>query len=189
MRAASAPLCAQVVDASRHAAHNQQTPRRQIARQHLRNARAVRRGMPRAHHCDRGALQQLNIAAHPQHRRRIVDLAAGARDMRYRRTPPGSHRPRPAQPTPASAALRPLPSNRNCDASAENCSASSPVSDNSNIRLGAASSFMASRMRLRAQAGGQSKSKPAEMIFHTRLQRLFVHDGSIHSAFSTRAEP
>jgi hypothetical protein len=63
------------IDASSHAAENEQTARSQIAGKHLGNAAAAGRGMARADDGDRRTRQQLDIAAHPENRWGIVNLA------------------------------------------------------------------------------------------------------------------
>ncbi len=62
------------VSTPRHPTNNDQTLRRQVAREALGHARSVGRGMACPNHGDAGLGQRLGIAANAQDQRRIVDF-------------------------------------------------------------------------------------------------------------------
>jgi len=82
------------VDSPRHSAHNQQPPRRQIARQHFRHAGSIRRWVAGADYRQRGARKQAGIASHPEapeadRRSRAIDRDT-RRNCRSRWLPPSA---------------------------------------------------------------------------------------------------
>ena len=115
--------------------------------------------MPRSHHRNRRPAQQLRVAADPQHRRRIVNLAQAFGIFRA-----GIARAsRPAQPRAPTLlrARRPLPSKRNCAAAAGNRSPSGAVSGRVNIWLADLSCFTASIIRLGPRPGASVRASHA----------------------------
>ena len=187
MRAASAPLCAARVDAPRHAAHNQQPPRRQVSRKHLGDARPIRRRMPRAHHRDRRPRQQAHRSTHPKHRRRIVNLLQPLRILRTRKSHKGCALRRHPRPLLLGRGSR-LAVEDELRRLGRKPQPSSEVSGSAKIWLGASSSRIASTIRFGPSPGDSTNASHASRSSSNREAAGATSSSAVcSSGFRSRA--